>query len=67
MALESDTREAFMWVLMPPVHSPLADTRQPDTRKECPYISCRTNLWLGLRDTEVIYEIFFCGAKTPSK
>ncbi len=33
MALESDTREAFMWVLMPPVHSPLADTRQPDTRQ----------------------------------
>ncbi len=61
MALESDTREAFMWVLMPPVHSPLADTRQPDTRqpdtrKGCPYISGwdrGTNLWLvGLRERE---------------
>ena len=64
-----------MWVLMPQVHSPLADTRQPDTqpdtREGCPYISwwdSGTNLWLvGLRDTEVIYEILFCGAKTASK
>ncbi len=43
MALEPDTREAFMWVLMPQAHSPLADTRQPDTqpdtREGCPYIS----------------------------